>query len=122
MDGSTVTVDLLQRGVAAGVPDGDGPIFTARNQEAPCWVQARSVNLEENQSPTIEATAAHVARSVKYLPPLTPESCSNSASSSNWDLLRLEELMEGQFQTCQSKTSTTARGAVYLPPAGTRLP
>lgn len=47
MDGSAVTVDLLQCGVAVGVPDGDGSVFTARNQQSPGCVQAYRVHLDE---------------------------------------------------------------------------
>lgn len=46
MDGSSVAaVDLLQRPVAAGVPDGDGPIFTAGHQQSPRWIQTDGVHL-----------------------------------------------------------------------------
>lgn len=48
MDGSAVTVDLLQRGVAVGVPDGDGSVFTARDQQRPGCIQAYSVHLDEH--------------------------------------------------------------------------
>lgn len=47
MDGPTVTVDLLQGGGAASVPDEDGPVFTARNQQGSRCVQAHGVDLEE---------------------------------------------------------------------------
>lgn len=46
MDGSTVAVDLLQCGEAGGVPDGDGSVLTARNQQRPSYVQAHGVHLE----------------------------------------------------------------------------
>lgn len=45
VDGSSVAVDLLQGCVAAGVPDGDGPIFAARHQQSPRWIQADGVHL-----------------------------------------------------------------------------
>lgn len=45
MDGSIVAVDLLQGGVAVGVPDADGPVFTAGNQQGPSCVQAQRVDL-----------------------------------------------------------------------------
>lgn len=47
VDGPTVAADLLQRGVAVGVPDGDGPVLTARDQQRPCCVQAQRVDLED---------------------------------------------------------------------------
>lgn len=42
-------------------------------------------------------------RSQTSASPLTPESCSSSASNSNWDLLWPEELAEGHCQTCEIK-------------------
>lgn len=45
VDGSGVAVDLLQGSIAAGVPDGDGPIFTARRQQSPRWIQTNGVHL-----------------------------------------------------------------------------
>lgn len=48
MDGPTVAVDLLQSQLAAGVPDGDGPIFTSRHQQSPSWVQTDRVHLNLN--------------------------------------------------------------------------
>lgn len=55
MDGSSVTWDLLQGFVGAGVPDGDSPIFTPRNQQSPCCIQTNRVHLESNVS-CIEST------------------------------------------------------------------
>lgn len=46
MDGPTVAVDLLQCGEAAGVPEGDGSVLTAGNQQRPGCVQAHGVHLE----------------------------------------------------------------------------
>lgn len=45
VDGSIVAVDLLQCCVAAGVPDGGGPVFTARHQQSPRWIQTNGVHL-----------------------------------------------------------------------------
>lgn len=45
VDGSIVAVDLLQCCVAAGVPDGGGPVFTARHQQSPRWIQTSGVHL-----------------------------------------------------------------------------
>lgn len=45
VDGSCVAVDLLQCCVAAGVPDGDGAVFTARHQQSPRWIQTDGVHL-----------------------------------------------------------------------------
>lgn len=45
VDGPGVAVDLLQRCVAAGVPDGDGPVFTAGHQQSPRRVQTDGVHL-----------------------------------------------------------------------------
>lgn len=48
VDGSYVAVDLLQGSIAAGIPDGGGPIFTSRHQQSPCWIQTDSVHLNAN--------------------------------------------------------------------------
>lgn len=48
VDAPTVAVDLLQSPVVAGVPDGDGPIFTSRHQQSPSWVQTDRVHLNLN--------------------------------------------------------------------------
>lgn len=45
MNGSIVAVDLLQCCVAAGVPDGGSPIFTARHQQSPRRIQTDGVHL-----------------------------------------------------------------------------
>lgn len=47
MDGPGVAADLLQCSVAAGVPDGDGPVFTAGHQQSPRWIQTNGVHLGE---------------------------------------------------------------------------
>lgn len=46
VDGSSVALDLLQCFIAARVPDGDGPILTARHQQSPRWIQTNGVHLE----------------------------------------------------------------------------
>lgn len=46
VDGSVVAVDLLQRCVAAGVPDGDRPVFAAGNQQGPGRIQSHGVHLD----------------------------------------------------------------------------
>lgn len=45
VNGPIVTVDLLQRCVAAGVPNGGGPVFAAGHQQGPSWIQTDSVHL-----------------------------------------------------------------------------
>lgn len=45
MNGPAVTLDLLQRCVAAGVPDGGGAVFAAGHQQSPGGVQSDGVHL-----------------------------------------------------------------------------
>lgn len=45
VDGTVVTVDLLQCSIAVCVPDGGCPIFASRDQQCPRRTQINSVDL-----------------------------------------------------------------------------
>lgn len=45
VNGPAVTLDLLQRCVAAGVPDGGGAVFAAGRQQSPGGIQSDGVYL-----------------------------------------------------------------------------
>lgn len=79
MDGSRVTVNLLQCCVAAGVPDGDGAVFTARNQQGPRWIQTNGVHLSTG------ATQAMVNKANSFV--YVECSCHSDASLNPFKLL-----------------------------------
>lgn len=49
VNGSSMAVDLLKSPVAAGVPDGDRPVFTARRQQSSSGIQTDCVYLDVRQ-------------------------------------------------------------------------
>lgn len=62
VDGPRVAVDLLQGGVAAGVPEADRPVFTARHQQGARWIQTNGVHLQGDTRACFECSAATFQR------------------------------------------------------------
>lgn len=49
VNGSSMAVDLLKSPVAAGIPDGDRPVFAARRQQSSSGIQTDRVYLDVRQ-------------------------------------------------------------------------
>lgn len=73
-----------------------------RLRPPPCPISSVWTNSIKYKQPQ----TAHT-RSTQLASSLTPASCSNSASNSNWDLLWLDELSDAHCQTCETNINQT---------------